>query len=442
MAYSSGGRLPFESASKLGHLNVIESDWVQSLIKDFETNDIDNADNYENDIWESFDPSNAEPLKHIWAADGSYISVEENKKELAFVKTALMTVEQNKIAGIDKEYPHPLKLQEIMKNSALFHATVFPLRNIKSEKGNIFDTVRHVIYDSMRVDEKGQYFETLKWLAYKKWDGKPHNSLSFECPHCQKIIEEGIPYDQDASVCPHCHGEILLTDMIGFHLDMNDDSASDTVASHYMLIMEMLMLFTVIRLQWANRDTKLISDTLFIKDGPMTLNGQYSKLVPNIREFLNYAKEQGRPIHIIGSEKSGSFFDYLSLCSRFVKPDPGNIKYAVLNHGYIRRVIQRAPDRGNPYGLRTNWGEKIFVYLDENTHMVLNMTTGGYDRADTYPTSSDIIGLQRILATLPALVSRKYEGALYPIELVNGIASMSNYPSAKILQDFVRDAVQ
>lgn len=147
-------------------------------------------------------------------------------------------------------------------------------------------------------------------------------------------------------------------------------------------------------------------------------------------------------IHIIGSEKSGTFFDYLSLCSRFVKPDPGNIKYAVLNHSYIRRVIQRAPDRGNPYGLRTNWGEKVFVYLDENTHMVLNMTTGGYDRADTYPTSSDIIGLQRILATLPALVSRKYEGALYPIELVNGIASMSNYPSAKILQDFVRDAVQ
>ncbi|WP_029232962.1 hypothetical protein [Butyrivibrio sp. VCB2006] len=442
MAYSSGGRLPFESASKLGHLNVIESEWVQSLLKDFETNDVDNADNYENDIWENFDPSSAQPLNHIWAADGSYVSVEENHKELAFVKTALMTVEQGKIAAIDKEYPHPLKLQEIMKDSALFHATVFPLRNLKSDKGNIYDTVRHVIYDSMRTDENGQYFETLKWLAYKKWDGQKNNSLSFECPHCSKVIENGIPYDQDTGVCPHCHKEVLLTDMIGFHLDMNEENASDSVASHYMLIMEMLMLFTVIRLQWANKDTTLISDTLFIKDGPMTLNGQYSKLVPNIREFLNYAKNQGRPIHIIGSEKSGSFFEYLSLCSRFVKPDPGNIKYAVLSHGYIRRVIQRAPDRGNPYGLRTNWGEKVFVYLDENTHMVLNMTTGGYDRADSYPTSTDIIGLQRILATLPALVSRKYEGALYPIELVNGIASMSNYPSAKILQDFVRDAVQ
>ena len=104
-------------------------------------------------------------------------------------------------------------------------------------------------------------------------------------------------------------------------------------------------------------------------------------------------------------------------------------------------MIQRAPDRGNPYGLRTNWGEKVFVFLDENTHMVLNMTTGGYEKGDSYPSSSDIIGLERILATLPALISRKYEGALYPVELVNGIASMSNYPSAKILQDFVKDMI-
>ena len=442
MAYSStSGRLPFESASKLGHLNVIQSEWVQSLLKDFETNDLGDGDNYENDIWEDFEIGTAEPLKHIWVADGSYVSVQENNKELAFVKTALMTVEQSKIAAIDKEYPHPLLLQDIMKDSALFHATVFPLRNLKSDKGNLYNTVRNVIFDSMKIDEGGQYFETLKWISYKKWTGDKHNSPSFECPHCEKKIEEGLAFDQDKGICPHCGGEVLLTDMVGFHLDMSEENASDVVASRYMLIMEMLMLFTVIRLEWSNPDKKLVCDTLFIKDGPMMLGGQYSKLVPNIRAFLLYAKEQGRPVHIISSEKSGSFFDYLSIISKFVKPEDGKIKYAVLNHGYIRRVIQRAPDRGNPYGFRTNWGEKVFVFLDENTHMILNMTTGFYDKDEAYPVSKDIIGLDRILATIPALISRKYEGALYPVELVNGIASMSNYPSAKILQDFVRDSL-
>ncbi len=38
---------------------------------------------------------------------------------------------------------------------------------------------------------------------------------------------------------------------------------------------------------------------------------------------------------------------------------------------------------------------------------------------------------------LGSLVSHKFEGALFPVELANGIASMSSYPSAAILKKFV-----
>ncbi len=441
MAYVSEGRLPFEKASKLGHLKVIESEWVRALIKDFETFDVTEKGNYDNQIWKKFDCKTVEPLKHIWVADGSYVSVAENGKELAFVKTALMTIEQRKIEAIDKEYPHPILLKNIMTDTALFHATVFPLKNLKSSNGNIYNTVRHIIYDSIRNDEDGLYYETLKWISYKKWNGQHDNSPSFECPCCGEKIEDGFAYDLDVSICPHCTNEILLTDMIGFHLDMNDDNAPIAVASSYMLIMELLMLFTVIRLHWINNDKSIVSETLYIKDGPMTLGRQYSKLVPLIREFLQFAKENHRPIHLMGCEKSGAYFDYLSIVSQFVMPKNNELMYAVLNHGYIRKEIQRAPDHVNPYGLRTNWGEKVFVVIDKNTYMTLNLTTGEYRPDDSFPTDNDIIGLNRILSTLPSLISRKYEGALYPVELVNGIASMSNYPSAKILQDFVRDVL-
>ncbi|MBN2532747.1 MAG: hypothetical protein JXB88_07650 [Spirochaetales bacterium] len=47
-----------------------------------------------------------------------------------------------------------------------------------------------------------------------------------------------------------------------------------------------------------------------------------------------------------------------------------------------------------------------------------------------------LIGIKRIIATLPKLLSNRYEGALIPIELANGIASLSTYPSAKILELF------
>lgn len=442
MAYSAGGHLPFEAASKLGHLNVVESEWVKSLIKDFETNDISDSQKYTNEIWKDFMSGEAPPLKYIWVVDGSFVPINENQKELAFVKTALMTIDQTKVAAIDKEYPHPVLLQSIMKDSALFHATVFPLKNIKSDKGNIYNTVRHIIFDSMKIDEDGLYFETLKWLVFEKWSDRNINSPNFMCPHCGKTVENGIGFDKDTDICPYCNNEVLLTDMIGFHLDMNEECAPITVASSYMMVMELLMLFTVIRLHWMNKDKTLVSEALYLKDGPMTLGSQYSKLVPCIRDFLEHAKTISRPIHVMGCEKSGRYFDYLNLVSRFVPFDERSMKYAVLNHEFIRKEIQRAPEHVNPYGSRTNWGEKVFVVLDKNTHMVLNMSTGDYKSEDHFPSDNDIIGLKRILATIPSLISRKYEGALYPIELVNGIASMSNYPSAKILQDFVRDLLE
>lgn len=266
------------------------------------------------------------------------------------------------------------------------------------------------------------------------------NSPAFECPHCNEPFS-GFPFDADTGACsnPACKKEIFLTDMIGFHLDMDEESAPDSVASAYMMIMEHLMLFTAIRLLWGQADKNLVSDTLFIKDGPLTLRSQYSKLVPNIRSFLQHAKDTERPIHLIGQEKSGAFFDHLASIAVFVSPHTKKepISYSALTHDYVRREVYRSPDLSNPYGKRTNWGEKLFLKVDPSTYMVLNIPTGSYLDDSMLPEANDLIGLNRILATITGLVSHKFEGALFPIELANGIASMSSYPSAKVLERFI-----
>ena len=202
------------------------------------------------------------------------------------------------------------------------------------------------------------------------------------------------------------------------------------------------MLFTAIRLLWEHTDPKVLSNTLFIKDGPLTLRSQYSKFVPLIREFLQHAKESDRPVHIIGQEKKGAFVDHLESIARFPKPHSHdeNLSYSVLTHNYVRREVYRTPDLANPYGNRTNWGEKLYVKLDPATHFVLSVPTGAYDKSGDFPSANDLIGLDRILDTLESLVSRKFEGALFPIELANGIASMSSYPSATILQRFAENS--
>lgn len=441
MAYNQGTNLPGESASKLGHLSVVKSKWVQELIKEFES-EPPQASDQSGTVWQSFEPNGEALLSRVWAVDGSFIPVTTQvkpPKEVAFVKTALLSLDQTRLAAIDKENPHPLLLQDVLSDSAIFHATVFPLKNIRTKLGTNYDAVRHIINESIKVDEKGAFYETLKWLAYQKWRSNPTRSPSFHCPHCHAEILMGLPVDTDQDTCANCKKEVFLTDMLGFHLDMDEDSAPDSVASSYMLIMEHLMLFTAIRVLWDHSDKSLASETLFIKDGPLTLRSQYSKMVPGIRSFLQHAKNQNRPIHVIGQEKSGAFFDHLTSIADFAAPHEHGapLSFAALSHEYVRREVYRSPDLQNPYGLRTNWGEKVFVKFSPGTYMVLNIPTGNYNQDQKFPTSEDLIGLHRILATLPDLISRKFQGALYPVELANGIASLSNYPSAKILQRFI-----
>lgn len=441
MPYGQGSRLPGEPASKLGHLAVVQSEWVRTLITDFETTTSEERD-LSGTIWTSFTPEKISPLSRVWAVDGSYVSVRSEgtpAREVAFVKTALLAVDRARLDAIDKESPHPLLLQDVLTGSAIFHATVFPLKNIRTSLGSNYNAIRHIVRDSMRIDEDGAFYETLKWLSYQKWRSQPTQSPAFNCPHCHAEMQNGLPVDADEGVCEGCGEIVFLTDMLGFHLDMDETSAPDSVPSAYMLIMELLMLFTAVRIFWAHSDRSLVSDTLFIKDGPLTLRSQYSKLVPGIRAFLQHAKDRGRPVHVIGQEKSGAFFDHLSSVARFPQPHTKDepMSFAVLSHEYVRREVYRSPDLENPYGKRTNWGEKVFVKLDPGTYMVLNIPTGNYVANGDFPQITDLIGLDRILATLPSLVSRKYEGALFPIELANGIASMSSYPSARILQRFI-----
>src|SRR4051812_11059331 len=116
MPYAQGTRLPGESASKLGHLAVVQSQWVNDLVNEFERPEHVDVDPSQT-MWSRVDVTKAEPLRSIWAVDGSFVSVTSEGKparEVSFVKTALMTVDRTRLDGIDKEHPHPLLLQDIL----------------------------------------------------------------------------------------------------------------------------------------------------------------------------------------------------------------------------------------------------------------------------------------------------------------------------------------
>ena len=130
---------------------------------------------------------------------------------------------------------------------------------------------------------------------------------------------------------------------------------------------------------------------------------------------------------------------FIKIKYKLNKENDEKLHFAVLTHDYVRKEVYRTPELRNPYGKRTNWGEKVYVKIDPYSYMVINVPSGDYNDNVCFPLDKDLIDLPRILRTLPSLVSHKYEGALFPIELANGIASMSSYPSAKILQRFAME---
>jgi hypothetical protein len=428
MPYKDGERLPAERASRLGHLDVLKSELVKKLCKSFE--DTVQSPIATTGSWRAI-PSNGQPLPLVFGVDGSMQVIESETppyKALAFVKTALLRVDQVALSSIDEESPHPLALRDILADSALYHATVLPLRHVVISGMSVYDAVRQTIFESVKdASLDGEPLETLKWIAYEKWDGKQKQLPLFECPHCEKTIAT-LPYDAEEGNCPDCKGNLLLTDMLGFHQEMAPDSAPETVATAYMSIHETLLLFTGVRYFW-ERKKEVLSNCLFVKDGPLSIRAQYSKLVNPIRRFLAFSRHQGYPIHLIGQEKTGAFADHLQLIgnnaplqSLFI---PGN--------QYIKEQIQHRPNRGAPYGKDTNYGAKVFVRISHYHQMVLNIPTGEYVKD---PTLSNLIGAESIFATLPTVLSSRFEGALLPIELAHGVASLSTYPSAQILKIF------
>ena len=436
MPYQQGNRLPGERASKLGHLEVIQSELVQKLCKSF--NDpkvIEHTGSVSR--WEKL-PTDGKELKIIFSTDGSIQVIETSNppfKAIAFVKTALFRVDQYAISKINKETPNPFVLRDLMKESALYHSTAFPLRNVYIEGKTNFDAIREIMYESvcdkgLNDSLEGAMMETLKWIVYEKWLDTPKTELEkFGCPHCEKNVAT-LPFNEEKGECPDCHGEIFITDMFGLHQGMTDDYAPNQVASDYMAVSETLMIFTPIRFYWEN-NREILKNCLFVKDGPLSLRATLAKLSAPIRRFFEFAKSKEIEVAMIGQEKTGQFFDHLQLIGNtapvgcFFIPDNKYIQEQI-NHRNTIAV----------YGADTNYGAKLFVKMNDYHKMVINVPTGQRGEFVTNPSQKHLINFKNIVATLPQILSNKFEGALLPIELANKIASLSTYPSAKTLELF------
>lgn len=454
MPYKKSRNLPSQRSSYISHLDTIKN---EPIIKEaLELLKVKSKEINSNEVvWESnSNEGTHKDFKAIYCVDGSMQIIKDEEfpfKEIGFVKIALVRIDKIKLDKLDVDFPHPMQIKNIIEDSSFSSSSVFPLKNVGFEGLSISETIRELIFKFITNKKySGELLETLKWLIFKKWLPESEHlkqSEKFKCPYCNSDdVTAYIPYNSEYGYC-NCkesqNKKIYITDWFGFHGDMVEEYASDKVVNAYMNVMENLILMATIRRLWESRNVynNAIEDVLFVKDGPLGLSSRYAKVNVYIRNFLNYAYNQNINIHIMGQEKSGIFVDYFESIKGEIKPNT----FFIPSSDYIKKKIKCQNTKG-PYGRTTNYGWKVFYNSKENRRYVLNIPVICNDPQNKYfhntnPSKNDVIGLFRILDAVNYLVSRKFDNALYPIELAHSIASLSTYPSAKILKVFSDDSI-
>jgi hypothetical protein len=174
-----------------------------------------------------------------------------------------------------------------------------------------------------------------------------------------------------------------------------------------------------------------MSRTLFLLDGPLVLRAQLSRLVEPIRALIEHQKLMGKPLYLVGVEKSGEFRDFADSYSSFL-PEPGD--FFLPDTRFIVEEVNGRSFNLDTYRNRVNYEAKAVVRLGTHHVLALDIPTGNFLPS---PRPEDLVGFEASVRCLSNLLDYRYQNALIPIVLANTVASISNQPSGSILAQFV-----
>lgn len=436
MPYAASDKLPFESASKLGHISVIDDPLVLGLMDGFvrlEPPEERARDAQVVDL--ALD--GVAPLDHVLAVDGS-LSVVPNslikEKTVAYLKVGALSIGLRDLELASQPIVDPDYVRKLVSENTTTFSTVLPLNNVGVQGQSTAETCRSVVWITFNKVMEGRLLDTLLFLTSRLWDKHAAYDASFHCPFCG--CTNSLPRSEATFSCENleCARELTVVDYLGFDREINENSNDDSVAYSLMIVLEHLTLIDYLR-RLADLPGDALGHTLVLKDGPLMLPGQYSRLVEPIRDYLVWLGKTGRQYFLAGVEKSGAFVSHAQfLRARLQKAG----RLFVPGNEYILGRIKHMDPGITQYGERVLYGAKVFAGLDDRNVSVLNVPTGTYIPD---PAVKDLVGIAQTLATLRRLVSRQYQDALVPITAVNSLVSMSFYPSNNILAQMTNRAL-
>jgi hypothetical protein len=433
MSYGSG-RFPFERASKLGHIKLIEHEHVARLMRQFERTDTA-GDAPVGMRSGSVDLDAPSPIRYVVAIDGGQAIVPNEvrrDKRMAFLKVCAMVIRREDIAFL-RANPliDPRDRAKLFEEGLWFQAAALPLAGISVPGETVRETIRKTV-DA--VLEYTKLYEVLNFLVSRLWDSAydmnaatnpraPH----MDCLRCGDVV--WLPRGAFNFACRSCGHAHRLGDYLGIAQEAPEDWSREEAAISLRTALETLTLFHFVAHYWTTSPHSL-SEILFLKDGPLLLRAQLSRLVEPIRAFITHVRMTGVPVHITGIEKNGELVDHIEDIKKHL-PAPGD--FFLPSVRYILEQIAGLHFDPAKYRNRVQYGAKVVVRIGPDHIVALDVPTGDFVLS---PTETDLAGFSETVAVLSEMTSYSHDNALIPIKLVNEYSSIAERPSGDILKAF------
>ena len=451
MAYKSKrGRKPMELASKTNHSYIIKQPIVQEFLNSCIIPKLPSLNTIAPQLVPVAEPIE-DKIKIIITIDGGLtpVSIQEkypsssytfyNFGGLLFSVEDLQSLHEQPF--IDPE--DMSKLRNIQRFPFVLPTTNICLKNCTS----LVESVRWSVFDFFTKSHDGEkpFLFALRWLLFQEYDPSVKDStwVLASCPNCGSPKVQIQSHTPDQFDCSVCQKTIYLTDVFRLHEAIDNQLGAGGILGYLTALLEQMLLVHLIKTVWELKKT-MLSEILFVRDGPLAFFGQTANMHLPMRRLMNYLATRPAPdgqgtinmINLVGVEKSGTFVEHADAIQDSIKPGHA----LILNNDYIYEYI--TPGEGNktePFGKTSYYGHKvIFKANDENVYVLTLPTLAPMMN----PKQDDLGNFNLILHNISKLKCHMYENALIPVALVNKLVSLSDHPSSKILTAFAKSQMK
>jgi hypothetical protein len=441
MAYSSNGKKPMERASKISHAEIINNASVRDYLSRCRLPQAASAPVLESKTIE-LECSGEESIKAVIAIDGGY-TITPVKTEYPFASVAFYTfgpllfelVHLRELS--EKKFIEPEDIHRLKKIER--YTFVLPVRGVcLDDEDSLSGTIRRTVHDffvAERGPEKERLIDSLRWLLFRRWDGEhsEHKEKLKWCPNpeCTQSDLE-FSYEDGVSIeCPSCKHEVFLIDLLRLHELVDEEQGAEGIVGYVLSVLEQIVLVHLVRTILSIKPS-LLTEILFVKDGPLAFFGVVAELHLPMRELTNYLlSSEKTSLRLVGVEKSGAFVEHALAIQKSMKK--GSL--LICENEYIYRYIIPGDSLTSLYGSSTYYGQKVIFRSEDGEMYVVTAPGLAYE---VVPNRENFPGLMENLRVISELRCCMYENALVPIALVNKLVSLSDFPSQRILTNFAK----